>query len=115
MNLLPDLSTDECEEIELDITALAFLQHVYRSPNHPLSVRMRAAAQALPFEAPRLSVVASISDPAAFAERLERAIARSGVRPLMLEAKVIDAKPAPSQPGDVTGAMLATERKGRRL
>jgi hypothetical protein len=74
---------------------------------------MRAAMACLPFETPKLSVVASISDPAAFAERLERCIQRSGVRPLMIE-HAPQPKPAP-EPTSVAGPMLATERKGRRL
>ena len=44
------------EEAELELaegeTSLDFLQKVYRSSRQPLAVRMRAAAIALPFEAP---------------------------------------------------------------
>jgi hypothetical protein len=56
--------------------ALSFLQAIYRSANVPLSVRMRAAIEALPFESPKLSATAIIQGDS-FAERLERAIARS--------------------------------------
>jgi hypothetical protein len=66
-------------------TSLDFLRAVYMNAELPLSVRMRAAGMAIPYEYPKLSVVASINDPAGFAERLERAIERSGVRPLMIE------------------------------
>jgi hypothetical protein len=41
---------------------------------------MRAAGMAIPYEYPKLSVVASVNDPERFAERLERAIQRSGVK-----------------------------------
>jgi hypothetical protein len=51
---------------------------------------MRAAGLAIPYELPKLSVVANIAN-ADFGDRLERAIARSaqslGFRPLLIEAK----------------------------
>lgn len=93
--------------------SLDFLRAVYLNAELPLSVRMRAARDCLQYETPRLSVVASINDPNQFAERLERAIQRSGVRPLLLE-HAPQPKPAP-EPTSIAGPMLATERKGRRL
>jgi hypothetical protein len=107
--------TLEVDEIEIkqEATSLDLLQAVYRNPDVPLSVRMRAAAMAIPYEMPRLSVVASIHDPAGFAERLERAIERSGVRPLMIDHAP---QPRPDPPkSDVTGPMTGTDRKMRRL
>jgi hypothetical protein len=69
-----------------EFDALRYLQAVYRGQVEAEGQRMRAAIAALPFEQPKLSVVASVNDPERFAERLEKAIARSGVRPLMIEA-----------------------------
>ena len=107
--------TLEVDEIEIkqEATSLDLLQAVYRNPDVPLSVRMRAAGMAIPYEFPKLSVVASVNDPAAFADRLEAAIRRSGINPRVIEQqRVIEHQP---EPGDVTGPMRSTERRLRRL
>jgi hypothetical protein len=49
---------------------------------------MRAAVEALPFESPKLSATAVLTAED-FADRLEKAIARSGVK--MIDAKVAQA------------------------
>lgn len=64
--------------------ALSFLQAIYRSANVPLSVRMRAAIEALPFESPKLSATAILQGDD-FSARLERAIARSGAGARLIE------------------------------
>jgi hypothetical protein len=54
----------------------------------------RAAALAQPFEAPKLSAVAmSNMDPTAFAQQLERAIARSSAALVLAPPTIIDAEP----------------------
>jgi hypothetical protein len=73
--------------------ALEYLQSIYRDPTQSESRRMRAAALALPFEAPKLTAVAMTSmDPTAFAEQLERAIARSQRCAVLPPPTIIDAE-----------------------
>ena len=59
-------------------TSLDFLQAIYRDGYQPISRRMRAAIEALPFEHPKLAVTASITPNSGFAAKLEAAILRSG-------------------------------------
>jgi hypothetical protein len=56
---------------------------------------MRAAIECLPFETPKLSATAiTTMNGKSFAERLDRAIERSGIKPLPLPPpKVIDHEP----------------------
>jgi HEAT repeat protein len=60
----------------LDVESLDFLQAVYRNNSLPLSVRMRAAEAALPFERPKLAAVlsATMDD---LGDKLERARLRA--------------------------------------
>jgi hypothetical protein len=60
------------------LSSLEFLRAIYSDPNQPVHRRMRAAIAALPFENPKLAVVASIGPNAGFAAQLEEAIKRSG-------------------------------------
>ena len=72
------------EQHEEAPSALGLLQAVYRDVE-PLSVRMRAAIESLPYENPRMSAVAvGCLTNDTFAERLDRAIDRSD------RAKLID-------------------------
>jgi hypothetical protein len=64
-------------------SSLELLELVYRNPTVPLSVRMRAAIEALPFEHPKLSATAIVGS-GDFAERLDQAVARSNA------ARIID-------------------------
>ena len=103
-------------QVDVNVDALRYLQMVYRGQIQAEGPRMRAAMACLQFETPKLAVVASVNDPKSFGERLERAIARSGIRPLMIEHAP---QPKPPKPdlglGDVTGPMPGTDRKMRRL
>src|SRR5262249_16153013 len=70
------------------ISALKYLQSIYRNPMEPTGVRIRAAIESLPYENPKLSAVAvgylTAED---FASRLERAIERSNGK--VIEGQVI--------------------------
>jgi hypothetical protein len=57
-------------------TSLDFLQAIYRSPYEPIHRRMRAAIAALPFEHPKLAVVARIGAGIGLGDRLEEAMRR---------------------------------------
>jgi hypothetical protein len=80
--LIDEVNEREAPEGE---TALGLLQAIYRNKRAPLSVRMRAATIAIQYESPRLAVTGVLRDDAGFAAQLERAIARSGVAPKMIE------------------------------
>jgi hypothetical protein len=102
------------EEISLprrDVSPLEFLRAVYMNETVALPVRMKAAVEALPFVHPKLSISAHV-DGEGFADRLERAIKRSGIKLVIEHAP--QPKPAPL-PSSVTGPMVGTDRKMRRL
>jgi len=66
------------------LTAHGYLQKVYRSPQEPTHVRMRAAALAIEYEMPKLRAAAILYS-GDFSSMLERAIERSN--PALIEAK----------------------------
>jgi hypothetical protein len=71
---------DALEEIIAQVdgrSSLAFLQAVYRCPDQPLHVRMKAAIAALPYEHPKLAVTAVLDGSEDLGARLNRAIQRS--------------------------------------
>jgi hypothetical protein len=73
----------------VSMTALEYLQSIYRNPAETENRRLRAAEAALPYESPKLSARAYIHDLDAFAVQLENAINRS-------QARLIEAKPLPT-------------------
>ena len=94
--VLDRIEAQQLEEELLELapgeTSLDFLQRVYRSIKQPMSRRMRAAIEALPFETPKLGAVAIASLTANdFAAALDRALERSGktheVKQLELKAE----------------------------
>lgn len=111
MQLLPDLSEDEPTLIDAG-SSLEFLQAVYSDPAQPMSRRMRAAIAALPFERPKLAVVASLDAGPGFAARLEAAIAktatmRGGGGPPRFPEPIIE--PCPSDSPGEDGRRLSHE------
>jgi len=74
-------------------TALRLLQAVYRNKRAPLSIRMRAAALALPYESPKLAVTALLHDEHSFGAALDRAIERSNQTKLLELAANKEAEP----------------------
>jgi hypothetical protein len=74
-------------------TPLDFLRAVYLNDQLPLSVRMRAAIEAAPYMHAKLAVTAHIADTDDFAARLERALARSGMAPKVIEHRPNDDTP----------------------
>ena len=119
MGLLPDLSIGEASSVEApdvevapEATPLDFLRAVYMNAELPLSMRMRAAIACLPFETPKLSVVANVES-RDFADRLEKAIARSGVRPLLIEHA--PAAPRVIEPPQTLAKPMTTSVPDRRM
>lgn len=81
-----------------DVVSLELLQAAYRNPSLPLATRLRAAAQALPFEHPKLAVTAVFGE-SDFAACLDGAVKRSaqvidGVK--LIEAPKVIEQPASS-------------------
>ena len=71
MNGFSELVKEDQLRLEPNATSLDLLRAVYRNPSIPLSVRIRAAGLAIPYELPKLQVTALVSDQS-FAELLER-------------------------------------------
>jgi hypothetical protein len=98
-----NLTTPEEPQAPVGETALDLLQAVYRCPQQPLSVRMRAAMAAIPFESPKLAVT-TILDEGDLAERLERAILRSQLPPKMIEHRPGETAPSVKWSGPLRGS-----------
>jgi hypothetical protein len=92
-------SDEEPETLPDDMFALPLLQMAYRGKVMLSPQQMRAAIEALPFETPKLTAVATAElNGQSFGELLDKAIARSegSKRPppsLMIEAKPVEPLP----------------------
>ena len=79
----------EKQEPPEKVNSLEYLQRIYRNPEQPTALRMRAAIEALAFENPKLSAVGvGYLEGNTFAERLDRAIEASN-RAKLIEGRVI--------------------------
>jgi hypothetical protein len=95
--VLDRLEATEVQVIEPAPDALVLLQQVYRCTSMPLPVRMRAAMAALPFERPKLAVIAQLGS--GFANSMEAKLRERIERRRMAEPRVvIEAKPAEPLP-----------------
>jgi len=95
-------------------TALDLLRLVYRSATLPLSTRMRAAMAAIPYETPRLAVVAQVTENS-LAELLDRRLAKLKQMKNGNEPKPIE-PPATPPPVEVKPPMpRLADRRYRRF
>jgi len=95
-----------------EIDPLSFLKAVYMNVELPLSVRMRAAIELLPFTHPKLAVTAMVSEQD-FATVLDRRLKR------IEEMKLLEAKPTidgvEGKPADVRLPPVVPDRRFRRM
>jgi hypothetical protein len=108
----PDLMYEQAKqsdllEIPADGISLDLLRAVYRNPSIPLSVRIRCAVAALPFETPKLGTTAHVAEQD-FATMLERRLQR------ISETKLIEARPT-DEKVDVRLAPPIPDRRFRRI
>ena len=87
-----------------EMDPLSFLKAVYMNAELPLSVRMRAAIELLPFTHPKLAVTAVVSEQD-FATVLDRRLKRIEE----MKAKAIEAKPV------IDGEKVDADRRFRRM
>jgi hypothetical protein len=99
-----DLAIENAED------ALTFLRAVYQHPKVPLPVRMRAASMAIPYERPALKAHALVVAEGDFAQRLEAAIARSGLAPKLIDAEPVELPPAGPEPTPMAAPFASRRR-----
>ena len=92
-----------------EVDPLSFLKAVYMNVELPLSVRMRAAIELLPFTHPKLAVTAVVSDND-IATLLDRRLKRIEE----MKGKVIEAKPIDGEKVDARLQPRLPDRRFRR-
>ena len=94
-----------------EVDPLSFLKAVYMNVELPLSVRMRAAIELLPFTHPKLAVTAMVSEQD-FATVLDRRLKRIEE----MKAKAIEATPLiDGEKVDVRLPPVVPDRRFRRI
>jgi hypothetical protein len=90
--LAPSVAAPQADEIGVgpDATSLEVMQAIYRNPAQPIARRMRAAQSALPYEHPKLAIVATGNNFAASMKEISRKM-RPG-------SNVIDHRPSQIEP-----------------
>jgi hypothetical protein len=86
-----------------EVDRLTFLKGIYMNDELPLSVRMRAAVEVLPFTHPKLAVTAQVNE-GDLAELPDRRLKR-------MEEKLLEHRP----PVETKPAMPIAERRLRRI
>jgi len=95
--MLDRFAKEDEPELPKDIRALQLLQMEYRGEIVLTHNQRRAAEACLPFETPKLGVVATTNMSSEdFAAMLDRAIQRSGIK--QIEQKQIEHQPSPAPP-----------------
>jgi hypothetical protein len=87
---------------------LIFLKAVYMNAELPLSVRMRAAIELLPFTHPKLAVTAVVND-GDFASLLDRRLKR------IEQMKLIEARPTNGEKADARLPPPIPDKRFRRI
>jgi hypothetical protein len=107
---------DNLEPIK-EVDPLDFLKEVIRNLDLPLSVRMRAAIEMLPFMHPKLAVTAQVSEMNDLATMLDRRIKRYQGMKMIEHRPPPPMEPSPSPPPvDVKPPMAKTpDRRYRRI
>jgi hypothetical protein len=102
-----------CTDLPADIDAYQLLQMEYRGQITLTYAQRRAAEACLPFERPKLGVIATTNLNAdSFAEALDRAIARSGIGMRVIEHQPSSPTPIPPHGVERTGPV--PDRRFRR-
>jgi hypothetical protein len=107
-----DFINGEALEVPADATPLDFLFAVYRSAAQPMSRRLKAACEAAAYVHPKLAVSAMISSDD-FAERLDRALARSAGPKVIEHAPQVRELPPTGPAPTPLGAPFPMERTRR--
>jgi hypothetical protein len=90
--LLGQVGADEFPPNLRGLNAHQIIQMVYRGELEVTPMQMKALSIAIAYETPKLAVIGHVAEDGTFAERLERALSRSGLhQPKLIEHRPQDA------------------------